>query len=36
MAVDGDSHAMVVVDYVAISVLMVGLVYFVALALRKL
>ena len=29
MAVDGDSHAMAVVDYVAISVLIVGLVYFV-------
>ena len=29
MAVDGDSRAMAVVDYVAISVLIVGLVYFV-------
>lgn len=34
MAVDGDSRAMAVVDYVAISVLIVGLVYFVAPALR--
>jgi hypothetical protein len=36
MAVDGDGHAMTVVDYVAISVLIVVLVYAVAVARRNL
>ena len=35
MAVDGDGHAMTVFDYVAISVLIVGLMYAVVLALKQ-
>jgi hypothetical protein len=35
MAVDGDRRAMTVVDYIAISVLIVGLVYGVAMARSK-
>jgi hypothetical protein len=36
MAVDGRDHAMTVVDYIAISVLIVAFVFAVALASRKL
>jgi hypothetical protein len=35
MAVDGDSRAMIIVDYIAISVLIVRLVYGVAMARGK-
>ena len=35
VAVDGDGYAMTVVDYIAIGVLIGGLVYAVTLALRK-